>query len=310
MMGVTLPTWEDFIVIVLRALEKGDTLALREIRDRTASLAHLTPEQRGIMLPSGNQSLVDNRIGWSVSYLNRVNALERPGRGHYRITQTGRTLLKAHPDYIGERDLRAIARPDDHWWEKKTTTGTLPDPSGETATGQKDEGQDPVEQIERGVARINDEVASRLLALLQGHDPGFFEQTVVDLLLAMGYGGAQGRGTVTPLSHDGGVDGVIDQDALGLRKVYVQAKRYSDANSVQRPDVQSFVGALSGRADGGLFITTGRFSQGAIDYARSVPARIILIDGRQLVALMIRYGVGVQTRETYRIVRIDEDYFA
>ena len=154
---------------------------------------------------------------------------------------------------------------------------------------------DPTEQVEQGVARINEEVASELLSRLVEQDPAFFEKAVVELLLAMGYGGVGGRGVTTDLTNDGGIDGVIDQDVLGLSKVYVQAKRYSPrGNSVQRPEVQGFVGALSGKADGGVFITTSRFSAGAVQWARTVPARIILIDGRRLAELMIEYGVGVQ----------------
>ena len=145
---------------------------------------------------------------------------------------------------------------------------------------------------------------------LQGKDPSFFEHAVIELLLAMGYGGAHGRGTVTRLTHDGRIDGVIDQDALGLNKIYVQAKRYSGTNNVQRPEVQSFVGALTGKADGGLFITSGKFSTGARDYANNVPARIILVDGPRLAELMITYGVGVETKHTYTIVGIDEDFFS
>ncbi|KGJ73481.1 restriction endonuclease, partial [Cryobacterium roopkundense] len=144
----------------------------------------------------------------------------------------------------------------------------------------------------------------------QGKEPGFFEQAVVQLLLAMGYGGTTGSGSVTQLSNDGGIDGVIDQDVLGLSRVYIQAKRYADSNVVGRPDIQAFVGALSGKADSGVFITTSRFSDGARVYAEGVPTRVILIDGKRLTSLMIRYGVGVQVRETYRVVEIDEDFFA
>ncbi|WP_370260306.1 restriction endonuclease [Cryobacterium sp. TMT3-29-2] len=130
------------------------------------------------------------------------------------------------------------------------------------------------------------------------------------MLLAMGYGGTTGSGSVTRLSNDGGIDGVIDRDVLGLSRVYIQAKRYADSNVVGRPDIQAFVGALSGKADSGVFITSSRFSDGARVYAEGVPTRVILIDGKRLTSLMIRYGVGVQVRETYRVVEIDEDFFA
>ncbi|HQV58972.1 MAG TPA: restriction endonuclease, partial [Ilumatobacteraceae bacterium] len=143
----------------------------------------------------------------------------------------------------------------------------------------------------------------------QEQDPAFFESAVVKLLLAMGYGGAGGRGVTTSASNDGGIDGIIDQDVLGLSKVYVQAKRYAPSNSVQRPELQGFVGALSGKAERGVFISTSRFSQGAVDYVNSIPTRIILIDGQRLTQLMIDYGVGVQVQEIYKVVKIDEDFF-
>lgn len=305
-----LPSWEGFNSIVLRVLLDGQTMTLRELRDNVMGETHLSEAQRSVSLPSG-QSMADNRIGWAVSYLNRVGALERPRRGEYRITQIGRNLLQSHPNGIVEKDLRKIAKPDDHWWLPKKVTGTLREAVDKNITMTPGVARlDPIEQIEEGVSQINDEVASNLLSRLQEGEPAFFEKTVVSLLIAMGYGGAHGKGTVTQLTNDEGIDGVIDQDALGLNKVYVQAKRYSSTNSVQRPEVQSFVGALSGKADGGLFITTGKFTNGATDYARGVPSRIILIDGQQLTTLMIRYGVGVETKQTYNIVGIDEDFFA
>jgi restriction system protein len=304
-----LPSWEGFNVLVLKALAEGGTLSLRELCNRVADLAELTAEQRVSTLSSG-QSRAFNRISWAASYLNRVDALRRPHRGLYQITDVGRKLLASHPDDIGEKDLRLIAKPDDRWWEKKTTD-TLSEiiPAQPEVTADESV-LDPIEQVDQGVARINDEVAVNLINRLQEGEPAFFEQVVVDLLIAMGYGGVHGRGMVTQLNNDNGIDGIIDQDALGLNKVYVQAKRYSSSNKVNRPEVQGFVGALSGKAEGGLFITTGKFSDGAIDYARKVPTRIILIDGQQLVTLMIKYKVGVQVKQSYEIVEIDEDFFA
>jgi restriction system protein len=305
-----LPPWEDFNPIVLKVLDSGTVFARRDLLSAVIKLAGLSDEQLSITLAAGG-SMAENRIGWAISYLNRVDAIERPYRGQYRITQIGRELLRSHPESIKEKDLRKLAKPDDQWWLPKKATGTLNDTADTTHDSSvTDTKLDPTEQIEEGISRINDEVSVGLLARLQEREPSFFEKTVVDLLIAMGYGGAHGKGTVTQLTHDGGIDGVIDQDALGLNKIYIQAKRYSSTNSVQRPEVQSFVGALSGKADGGLFITTGKFSNGATDYARDVPARIILIDGQQLTKLMIRYGVGVEVKQTYHIVGIDEDFFA
>ena len=299
-----LPTWEDFNVPVLSVLSDGAVRTLRELRRDVAALVGLTDEQVAEVLPSG-QSRADNRIGWAASYLNRVDALNRPTRGRYEITPLGREFLARHPGGITETHLKAAAKPGDEWWITRRTV------DGE-AVVQVDEmvtALDPTEQVEQGIVRIHEEVASELLARLHAQEPAFFEEAVVKLLLAMGYGGVGGKGVTTDFTNDGGIDGVIDQDVLGLSKVYVQAKRYALANAVQRPEVQGFVGALSGKADGGVFITTSRFSPGAVEWVRTVPARIILIDGQRLAELMIEYGVGVQVRRTVRIVEIDEDFF-
>lgn len=184
--------------------------------------------------------------------------------------------------------------------------GSAPGPEVVTATPEVD----PTEQVEEGIARIHAHVAAELLTRLHGNDPAFFEQAVLDLLIAMGYGGADGAATRTQLSNDGGIDGIIDQDALGLSRVYVQAKRYALATAVGRPEIQGFVGALHGQAaNQGVFITTGRFSAGAREYAEGVATRVVLIDGQRLAALMIRYGVGVQVKRSVRIVEVDEDFF-
>lgn len=299
-----LPSWEDFVVPVLTVLSDGAIRTLRDLRKDVADITGLTDDQRSQTLPSG-QSRAENRIGWAASFLNRVDALDRPGRGRYVITDLGRELLVSHSNGITVHDLRSLAKEGDEWWKQKSSAAVErpsdldPDLSG----------LDPTEQVEQGIARIHEEVSSELLARLVDQDPAFFEEAVVKLLLGMGYGGVGGRGIATALGHDGGIDGIIDQDVLGLSKVYVQAKRYSSGNTVGRPDVQGFVGALSGKADSGVFITTSRFSPGAIEWVENIPARIILIDGPRLTELMIEYGVGVQVERNYRVVEIDEDFF-
>lgn len=299
-----LPTWDGFLVYVLRYLEDGAVRALSDIRTGVVNLAGLTGEQKAELLPSG-QSRAANRIGWAVSYLNRVGAIERPIRARYQIAPAGTLLLAKHPEGIPESALRAMAKPGDSWW-----SGTHSTPGSAAFTSEPEtEPLDPTEQIEQGLERIHTAVAADLLARLQSKEPAFFEAAVVRLLVAMGYGGANGTATVTQQSHDGGIDGVIDRDALGLDRIYVQAKRYSGNNSVHAPAVQAFVGALSGKASSGVFITTGTFSNGALDYARTAHTRVILIDGPRLAELMIRYGVGVQNERTLHVVAVDEDFF-
>lgn len=299
-----MPTWDGFLVYVLRYLSDGEVRALSNIRASVKDLVGLASEQRAEQLPSG-QSRADNRIGWAVSYLNRVGAIDRPTRGHYQMTAKGSELLAQHPDVITEGDLRAVANPGDTWFGGKAAKH---DTALETP-GVEGDPLDPVEQIEHGLERIHTAVAADLLARLQSKDPTFFEAAVVKLLVAMGYGGADGTAKVTQQSNDGGIDGVIDRDALGLDRVYIQAKRYASDNPVQRPALQAFVGALSGKAPNGVFITTGGFSKGAVEYARAAHTRIILIDGPRLAELMIRYGVGVQNQRTLHIVAVDEDFF-
>ena len=303
-----MPTWEGFMIPTLRVLSDGVERHWREFQPLVGDEVGLTDEQRSITLKSGKLRFHD-RIGWAVSFLTNVGALDRPKRGRYRITEAGRGLIAQFPSGARARDIEALGA--DEGSPIRVYQATTPSPK--MVEAEQPDGTDtltPIEQVQGGIDRIHEEVAADLLARLQGREPGFFEQAVVDLLLAMGYGGATGAGSVTQLSNDGGIDGVIDQDILGLNRVYIQAKRYADGNTVGRPDLQAFVGALSGKADSGVFMTTSRFSEGAREYARNVPTRIILIDGKRLTSLMIRYGVGVQVRETYKVVEIDEDFFA
>jgi restriction system protein len=311
-----MPTWEQFMRPTLEVLSDGKVASIREVGTRAAQAAGVDPEHMKDVTASG-QFLYQNRVGWALSFLTIVGALERPSRGNYAIADAGRALLAQFPDGFRQQDVARLGydpsspiRP--YQATRQTPSVAIPASAVNPPEPKVDETSSltPTEQVEQGIARIHEEVAGELLERLQGKEPAFFEQAVVQLLLAMGYGGTGGKGSVTQLTHDGGIDGVIDQDVLGLGRVYIQAKRYANDNAVQRPDVQGFVGALSGKADGGVFITTSRFSDGAREYAAGIPTRIILIDGKRLTDLMIRYGVGVQVRGTYRIVEVDEDFFA
>lgn len=302
-----IPTWEAFMTPTLRVLSDGVVRTRRELRPLVGRESGLTEAQMKETLASG-QPTYENRIGWGLSFLTNVGALARPTRGNYTITDAGRHLLEKFPHGVLERDIRALGEdPSAPIRPYVATTTRKPGPADapiQTST------LTPIEQVQNGVERIHAEVASELLQRLQDKDPAFFEEAVVKLLVAMGYGGANGSGSVTQLTNDGGIDGVIDQDILGLSRVYIQAKRYARDNGVGRPDVQGFVGALHGRADSGVFITTSHLSQGARDYVASSPTRIVLIDGKRLTDLMIQFGVGVQASEIYTIVEIDEDFFA
>lgn len=290
----------------LVALEDGHVRAASEIRDKASEILGLTEEQRAEFIPSGQRRWV-NRANWALSYLARAGALERPTRGRYRITHLGRDLLAQHPTGISEKNLRDLPG---YISPHEAAVNAVPVSQGQHAESVIDSRLSPTEQIEDGIARLHETVAADLLSRLHSQDPAFFEQAVLDLIMAMGYGGAQGTATRTQLSNDGGIDGIVDQDALGLSRIYVQAKRYEVSSTVGRPEIQGFVGALHGRqASQGVFLTTARFSASAVAYADSVATRVVLIDGRRLANLMIKYGVGVQVRRTVHIVQLDEDFF-
>lgn len=302
-----MPTWEEFISPTLRAMADGLVRTRREIYPRIADEAKLSESQRAVSLASG-KLLYANRISWGLSLLAKTGALARPTRGSYVITEAGISLLDRFPEGIAEKTLKELAQ--DPSSGLRPYVATTKSEKGDSAVSSIDTNVTPTELVEAGLERIHEEVSADLLSRLVDKNSDFFEEAVVKLLLAMGYGGELGRGWATQRSNDGGIDGVIDQDFLGLNKVYIQAKRYALDNSVGRPEIQSFVGALSGKADSGVFLTTGRFSAGAIEYAESVPTRVILVDGAQLARLMIRFHVGVQETRALSIVEVDEDFFS
>ncbi|UEJ81848.1 restriction endonuclease [Brachybacterium halotolerans subsp. kimchii] len=300
------PTWDQYMIPSLQVLVDGQLQRSREIVARAADLLQLSENDRAVLIPSGQEQW-KNRGNWALSYLARAGAVERPSRGRYVITEVGRELLETHPDGMTEKDLPSVPGYDSPRLAQKPTAAApaTPAPGVEERTEL-----DPDEQIENGIARIHADVADQLLTRIQAQGPEFFEKAVLDLLMAMGYGGAEGSATRTQLSRDGGIDGIIDQDALGLSRIYVQAKRYASDNTVGRPAIQEFVGALADNAaNQGVFLTTSRFSADAQKYADQVQARVVLVDGAKLARLMIRCGVGVQIRRTVQIVDVDENFF-
>jgi restriction system protein len=298
-----MPTWEGFLTPVLRALSDGDTLAIRALQDRVADTVGLSEEEREELIDSG-QARFRNRIGWAASSLARAGAVERPRRGTYVITRLGHELLGRHPDGMSEAQLLVIPAYRDYVPATRSSSPSV-------VVASQNDVLDPRERISAGIEQIHGDVAGELLARIRDAEPTFLEQTVVDLLVAMGYGGAdEKRVRRVGGTGDGGVDGVIDQDPLGLGRIYIQAKRYAPDNTVGRPAIQGFVGALHGQqADQGVFITTSSFTNDASEYARQVNAAVVLIDGRRLSELLIQYGVGVQVEKTYTVVKLDDDYF-
>lgn len=301
----TIPAWHSFMTPLLQVLSNGAAWTKKDMEQEILDLVGISEEQRAEVYPSGNRRAV-NRIGWATSALAKAQAISRPARAVFRITDTGRALLADHPGDVTEVHIKALPA----YQEYVPTKGKSVFGKPTVVSGSGGEDEDPIEQIESGIAQFEADVASDLIRRLRDQNPEFFEQAVVDLLIAMGYGGAEQRVRRLGRTGDGGVDGVIDQDALGLNRVYVQAKRYGQGNSVQRPDVQGFVGALAGKgAMQGVFVTTSTFSSGASAYVEQIPTRVILIDGARLAELMIRYRVAVQVKRTYDVVEVDEDYF-
>ncbi|XKH57334.1 restriction endonuclease [Citricoccus nitrophenolicus] len=297
-----VPIWPHFVKHVLAVLSDGSTLHRRDIMGRAIDAAGLVEAARAETLNSGGLRS-EQRLGWAISNLYKAGFIERPLRANYRITEAGRNWFGKHPEGIDSfSEANLIFAP---YWphvQKDTAPIVLEESLPEAA--------DPIEQIEAGINRITAEVGDALLERLRESHPDFFEEAVVRLLLAMGYGGAEQRGRRIGGSGDGGVDGVIDQDALGLEQVYVQAKRYAEGNSIGRETIQAFIGALHGFGAGrGVFITTSTFTQYARDYAKGIQTRVILIDGKRLVSLMIKYRVGVHVKQSYDVVDIDEDFF-
>lgn len=299
-----VPIWPQLVLPVLQVLESGETLHRKDLADATAKVAGVGPAARSETLNSGGFRF-EQRMGWALSHLAKAGWVTRPSRGHYAITDGGRKCLRDHPTGFDYALAKVVFAP---YWPKSERTRNAPtlQPEVEEAVDILD----PLEQIEDGISRIEQEVGEELLDRLRGSHPDFFEQAVVDLLLAMGYGGAEQRGTRIGGSGDEGMDGVIDQDALGLDRIYVQAKRYAAGNNIGRETIQAFVGALAGfGATRGVFLTTSAFTTHAVSYADSLQARVILIDGQRLVGLMIKYRVGVQVTRTYSTVEIDSDFF-
>ena len=267
----------------------------------------LSDEDRTLLLPSGQQTALRNRAGWASFYLMKAGLLVKPKRGYFEITPRGRDVLKSPPSNIDKAFLSKFPE----FVEFLSGSGV----SGESSAGnslQVDAGSNavtPDEALQGAYQQLRSELASEVLAKLLQVSPEFFEQIVVELLVAMGYGGSRrDAGERLGKSGDGGIDGIIKEDRLGLDVIYIQAKRWQ--GTVGRPEIQKFVGALHGqRARKGVFMTTSAFSPEARDYVSSIDVKVVLLDGMQIANLMIDSGVGVTPLATYVVKRLDSDYF-
>ncbi|WP_269077638.1 restriction endonuclease [Aeromonas molluscorum] len=293
--------------IVLAALQDDAPHPLRQVYEAVCAHYAFTPEQLTQALPSGRQTTVRSRVGWAKTYLVKAGLIAQPKRGICVITARGKAALASgqpidnrYLSQFGEFVAFTLASSESSTTASEAVHQPIVIPSQQT----------PQEQIEQALASLNRSLADELLAEVLALSPRFFEQLVVDLMVAMGYGGSgQEAGQTTRSSSDGGIDGIIKEDKLGLDSIYLQAKRYTD-RTVGSPEVQSFAGALDRyKARKGVFITTSGFSREAQEYVGEIEKRIVLIDGTRLTALMIEHNVGVSTRQVFAIKALDSDYF-
>jgi restriction system protein len=290
---------------VLATAANGPT-SVPDAEARIATEFDLTEEERTALLPSGKQRVLHNRVHWAKFYLTKAGLLAAPKRGIFTLTDLGREVLASPPLKLDTKHLLKFQSFATFYRANQSTATSAPEDARETPTAT------PEEVVEEAHRAVHAALQAELLERIQQNDPAFFEQLIIDLMVAMGYGGSH-RDAAERLgkSGDGGVDGVINEDVLGLDRIYIQAKRYASAISVGRPDVQAFTGSLVGLgASKGIFVTTSGFSAQATQFAAHLPHRVILIDGQRLTELMIQHGVGVRVSRALEFKRLDEDYFS
>lgn len=308
---MVMPKYSELFNAVLEGLSDGNVWKRRDVRIGVVDALGLTPEERNETMSSG-ANRAENRVGWAIEYLCRAGAIARPTRGYLQLDELGRGWLRDYSDGIPLSVLQATDGIQE--WKRLSEHKDSAKPKGaDTSEFDLSSASDstPEEQIESGVASLRSAVAAELLQRIRNESPKFLEEVVLEVLHAMGYG--RGEDDVSHLGGPGdeGVDGVINQDKLGLDQIYVQAKRYQEDSAIGPDVIQAFVGAVLGKgASRGVFITTSRFTQKARSVAKGITqARIILIDGDQLTDLMLEHGVGVTIDKEYRVYKIDENLF-
>lgn len=299
---MAIPDFQSIMLPLLKYLGDKKEKPNQEIAQDLAKFYNLTSEEINLLLPSGNQQIFANRVAWAKSYLKQASLIASARRGFYKITEKGLKVLNNNPDKINIKYLTQFPEFANFLKERvKKIEQPVPEEQSYSKT--------PEEYIEYGYQKIINELSNALLQRVKECSPNFFERLVIDLLLAMGYGGSRYEaGKVIGATGDGGIDGIINEDKLGLDSIYVQAKRWN--GNVGSPEIQRFAGALQGkRAKKGVFITTSSFTKDASDYVSKIDNKIILIDGETLANLMIEYNIGTAKVNAYEIKRVDSDYF-
>lgn len=310
---MSIPDYQTLMLPLLRLAADGSEHRFRDAVEQLAAEFQLSDQERATMLPSGTAPMFDNRVGWAKTYLKQAGLIDTTRRGYFRITLRGTELLGTSPDLIDAstlenyeefRAFRSRRSEEKGGLQPDLPTTLLPLSPASTVPEAT-----PEELFSQAYQRLRSNLEAEVLEQVKAATPAFFERLVIDLLVAMGYGGSRrDAGKAVGRSGDGGIDGIIKEDKLGLDVIYVQAKRWE--GTVGRPEIQKFAGTLQGqRANKGVFITTSGFSREAQEYAGIIPSKIILIGGEQLAALMVDHNVGVSPVSRFEIKRVDSDYF-
>lgn len=300
---MAVPKFFEFFEGFLRAIEDGELHTAKEVRKVLALDMQLSEEDCLEMLPSGKQSTFHNRVAWARTYLDRAGLIETPFRGKYRITDDGRRALESGE----EISIKYLERSGKFREFRRIVADNV------SALADEEKDESPMEILDAAFQQITATLASQLMDEVMKLSATEFEKLVVRLLLHMGYGnGLTEAGKVTQQSNDGGIDGIIKEDQLGFSNIYIQAKQWAADQTVGKPEIQKFVGALQGQqAQKGLFITTARFSSGALQYANNLlGTKVVLVDGLTLTRLMIRHNVGVSVEHVYEVKKVDSDFFS
>lgn len=307
--GMAVPTYQALLLPVLREAAKGVT-STPSAAEKIADQLGLSEAERSEKLPSGKQLLLHNRIHWAKFYLSKAGLIDTPARGKFHTSVAGAALLDQNPKDIDLATLRLYPS-FMSFYSSEAVSGQKPE-TAQTEEAAAESTATPEEQIDAASGVLTSGLRVELLERILANTPSFFEQLVVDLLVAMGYGGTHENASMKlGKSGDGGIDGVIDEDRLGLDRIYIQAKRFEPPSAIGRPEVQKFVGSLVGlNAAKGVFLTTSSFSAQAREYVKHLAQRVILIDGAQLTQLMIEHGVGVRVSRIVSLKRVDEDFFS
>lgn len=302
-----VPDYQTLMLPVLKLIAGGAT-NVSECLPAIQAQFQISDDEAQEMLPSGRMTYLQNRAHWARTYLSKAGLLTSPKHNYHEVTDLGRSVLAENPAQI---DNTYLARFEDFADWRDHASGPETPPASQSASSTPEDSQTPEDAMDSANRIIQSALRDELLGNLLSLTPQRFERVILDLLSAMGFGGGRLENThMTQASGDGGIDGIIHEDALGLDAVYIQAKRYAPDNKISRPDIQRFVGSLNGEgATKGVFVTTSDFSREARDYISRVPQRIVLINGARFADLMIEHGVGVRVRRTYAIQSVDEDYF-